>query len=243
MTAGSSNGWQNTMSRSAARARAAAITSSSEAPPSTTVAPYARQDSILVIGTPAGTKMSQGTPTWPAAKASAWAWLPALPTVTPLRARSPSEASLFIAPRILNAPVRWRLSALNTTSRPVSCDSAADGSDGRVAGDGRCDAAGGPDVVERHHPAADANRRSHPSVSCTRVRDERAPRKTLGCSKHSGAQGAGTVLRCARWRSATRGISTPASSGIGCASRASGSTRVTASIPPSGRRWTAPISF
>src|SRR5829696_5593504 len=67
--------------------------------------------------------MSQGTPKCWAAKARACAWLPALPAVTPLAAPAPSEASLFIAPRILKAPVRCRLSALSTTSPPRRWDS------------------------------------------------------------------------------------------------------------------------
>ena len=79
-----------------------------------------------MIGAPAGTKMSHGTPKWLAANASAWAWLPALPAVTPRRARSPSDDSLLMAPRILKAPVRCRLSAFNTTSRPVCRANAAD---------------------------------------------------------------------------------------------------------------------
>ena len=79
-----------------------------------------------MIGAPAGTKMSHGTPNTPAANARAWAWLPALPAVTPWRASSPSDDSLLIAPRILNAPVRCRLSAFSTTLPPASCDSATD---------------------------------------------------------------------------------------------------------------------
>ena len=79
-----------------------------------------------MIGAPTGTKMSQGTPNWRAAKASAWAWLPALPAVTPAAAPAPSDATLFIAPRSLKAPVRWRLSALSTMSPPTRSVSAAD---------------------------------------------------------------------------------------------------------------------
>ena len=54
----------------------------------------ARQASIFVIGAPAGTKMSHGTPKWRAANASAWAWLPALPAVTPLAAAAPERGQL-----------------------------------------------------------------------------------------------------------------------------------------------------
>ena len=103
-----------------------------------------------MIGAPAGTKMSHGTPKCRAAKASAWAWLPALPAVTPLAAPGPSDASLFIAPRILNAPVRWRLSAFSTTSPPVSSDSVTDVTIGVCLATTDGDRAGGPDVVERH---------------------------------------------------------------------------------------------
>ena len=117
-TAGSSNGWQNALPSDSARACAATIASARDSPPSTTRAPYPRHASIFVIGAPAGTKMSHGTPKYLAANAIAWAWLPALPAVTPARACDPSEASLFIAPRILKAPVRWRFSALSTTGRP-----------------------------------------------------------------------------------------------------------------------------
>ena len=75
--------------------------------------------------------MSHGTPKCRAANASAWAWLPALPAVTPgWRRDRPSDASLFIAPRILNAPVRCRLSALSTIGRPNRSDSATDDTTG-----------------------------------------------------------------------------------------------------------------
>ena len=41
------------------------------------------------------------------------------PTTPAARSRSPSEEILVNAPRILNEPVRWRFSALSTTSRPA----------------------------------------------------------------------------------------------------------------------------
>ena len=72
-TAGSSNGWQKMPPSASANSRAAATASSSETPCSTTLAPSARHASILVIGAPTGRKMSQGTPKWRAANASAWA--------------------------------------------------------------------------------------------------------------------------------------------------------------------------
>ena len=79
-----------------------------------------------MIGAPVGTKISHGTPKCRAANANAWAWLPALPAVTPAAAAEPSEATLFIAPRILKAPVRCRLSAFSTTSPPARSESAAE---------------------------------------------------------------------------------------------------------------------
>jgi hypothetical protein len=94
------------------------------------VAPYDLQASILVIDAPTGTKISQATPRSRAAAAIAWAWLPALPAVTPARARSPSTASLLMAPRILNEPVRCRFSAFTTTRPPVAADSTGDESTG-----------------------------------------------------------------------------------------------------------------
>ena len=63
-------------------------------------------------------KTSHGTPRARAASASAWAWLPALPATTPRAHASPSAASLFSAPRILNEPVRCRYSALSSDASP-----------------------------------------------------------------------------------------------------------------------------
>src|SRR6476660_3406697 len=69
---------------------------------------------------------SHGTPSDCAAHASASAWLPALPATTPRRARSPRAASLATAPRILNAPVRCRFSALSATGPPAALSTVAD---------------------------------------------------------------------------------------------------------------------
>src|SRR4051812_40338657 len=75
-------------------------------------------------------KTSHGTPRTRAAWASAHAWLPALPAVTPRAQPSPRAASLFSAPRTLNDPVRWRFSALSATAAPVRSLSVSDGSTG-----------------------------------------------------------------------------------------------------------------
>ena len=136
-TTGSSKGWQKTSPAALAYACDAAIASVRLAPPSWTIAPAARQASIFEIGAPAGTNSSHRTPWWRAASAIPCAWLPALPAVTPLRAASPSATSLFIPPRILNAPVRCRFSAFNTTGAPAVSDSAADGSTGVWTTSGR----------------------------------------------------------------------------------------------------------
>ena len=62
-----------------------------------------------------------------AAHATAWPWLPALAAITPAaRSAGDSVASMLTAPRILNEPVRWRFSALSTTSRPVSRESVSE---------------------------------------------------------------------------------------------------------------------
>src|SRR5205085_12649644 len=58
------------------------------------------------------------------AYASACAWLPAEIEITPRRFSSgDSVASLFRTPRGLNAPVRWKSSALKTTSAPTCSES------------------------------------------------------------------------------------------------------------------------
>ena len=110
----------------AARSRARETAASSVSPPSLRVAPYERTDSIFDSDAPDGTKISQGMPRLRAANAMAWAWLPALPATTPDVAASPRVATLFIAPRILNDPVRCRFSAFSTTVPPHMSDSAAD---------------------------------------------------------------------------------------------------------------------
>jgi hypothetical protein len=74
----------------------------------------------LAIGVSSGMKMVASTPISRAAQATACPWLPALAATTPAaRSASLSVAMRFTAPRILKAPVRWRFSALRSTSRPV----------------------------------------------------------------------------------------------------------------------------
>ena len=65
--------------------------------------------------TPArASRAARGVPAARAAKATAWAWLPALAATTPA-ASSASDSRLiaFVAPRALNEPVTWRFSALS----------------------------------------------------------------------------------------------------------------------------------
>jgi hypothetical protein len=55
-----------------------------------------------------------------AASATACAWLPDEKATTPRRRSSAvSESSLLVAPRILNAPLRWKFSHLKKTRRPA----------------------------------------------------------------------------------------------------------------------------
>ena len=66
-------------------------------------------------------KIVASAPASRAAQATAWPWLPALAVTTPAACSSGvSGAILLTAPRILNAPVRWRFSAFSWTGRPVS---------------------------------------------------------------------------------------------------------------------------
>ncbi len=131
MTTGSSKGWQNTYPAVWARSTALVIASSSEAPASVTIAPKAREASILLIGAPAGTKISHFSPAWRAAEAMDWAWLPALAAVMPFTVGSArNEASLFVAPLILNDPVSCRFSALSTMRPPQRSERDTDGTTG-----------------------------------------------------------------------------------------------------------------
>ena len=98
--------------------------------PRCTIAPSAPHPSIFEIGASTGMNTSHGTPRALAAWASAQAWLPALPPVTPRAHPSPRAASLFSAPRILNEPVRCRFSALSATTPSRRWVSVSDGSTG-----------------------------------------------------------------------------------------------------------------
>src|SRR5215203_1649916 len=63
-----------------------------------------------------------------AAQATAWPWLPALAATTPgARSSSESVAIRLVAPRTLNAPVRWRFSALSKTARPARRENVSEG--------------------------------------------------------------------------------------------------------------------
>src|SRR4051795_6154469 len=71
--------------------------------------------------------MRARAPTSRAAHATAWPWLPALAATTPAaRCSSLSAATRGTAPRTLNEPVRWRVSALRTTSRFVSLENVSE---------------------------------------------------------------------------------------------------------------------
>ena len=129
-TSGSSKGCTKAMPASCARARAAATHSSTLVPPRWTIAPSAPHPSALDSGASTGMKTSHGTPRALAAWASAQAWLPALPPVTPWAQPSPRAASLFRAPRILNEPVRCRFSAFSATTPSRRWVSVREGSTG-----------------------------------------------------------------------------------------------------------------
>ncbi len=80
------------------------------------------------MGASSGTNTVAGMPASRAAQATAWPWLPALAATTPAaRSSSESSAMRLTAPRILKAPVRWRFSALSSTSRPVRRENVSDG--------------------------------------------------------------------------------------------------------------------
>jgi hypothetical protein len=72
------------------------------------------------MGACSGITIFASTPVRVAASATPWAWFPALAVTTPA-AFSASESVLmrFVAPRILNEPVRWKFSSFRWTSAPV----------------------------------------------------------------------------------------------------------------------------
>jgi hypothetical protein len=101
--------------------------SSIEGPPTVTIAPCSRAAATFASGASVGTKTSQATPRARAAAATPWAWLPAEAQTTPAaQPASPSAASFAAAPRTLKDPVRWRFSALRTTSPPARSEKVRD---------------------------------------------------------------------------------------------------------------------
>ena len=70
-------------------------------------------------------------PSRAAAYATPCAWLPADEQMTPLRCSiGVSCGSLLLGPRTLYDPVRWNISALSQTSKPVSTESSVEWSSG-----------------------------------------------------------------------------------------------------------------
>src|SRR3954471_8443930 len=66
-----------------------------------------------------------------AAHATAWPWFPALAATTPAaRCSAERVAMRLTAPRIFNAPLRWRFSAFTRTPRAARRDSVSDGKTG-----------------------------------------------------------------------------------------------------------------
>ena len=91
---------------------------------SSTVAPYARAAAIFIGLAVCHITTSASIPSTAEANASAWAWLPAEIEITPRAFSSAlSVASRLRTPRGLNAPVRWKSSALKRTSAPVCSES------------------------------------------------------------------------------------------------------------------------
>ena len=148
-TAGSSYGWQNPLPSRSASSLAAAIASSTDAPASITVAPWLRHASILEIGAPAGTKISHGTPKYLAANASDWAWLPALPAVTPALARGPERGDLVHRPADLERAGALQVLRLEHDRLAEVVRQRHRRDDRGVLGDGAGDAPSSGDVRQR----------------------------------------------------------------------------------------------
>src|SRR6267378_3722466 len=102
-------------------------------------APWLRVASSLPRGASSGITMVAAAPTCLAAIATACAWLPEENATTP-RARSSSgmDRIRLLAPRILNAPPRWRFSHLKWTSTPAARLILVDENTGKRRGQ-RCD--------------------------------------------------------------------------------------------------------
>ncbi|MDH6191154.1 hypothetical protein M2168_004186 [Streptomyces sp. CZ24] len=91
MTSGWSKGWMKTAPVRSAYSWAAASVSSTTSPCSRTSAPYSRVAATLGSGAPTGMKTVERTPSRVEARATPWAWLPALAATTPA-ARSSGES-------------------------------------------------------------------------------------------------------------------------------------------------------
>ncbi len=77
----------------------------------------------LGSGAPTGMKTVERTPSRVEARATPWAWLPALAATTPAaRSSGESPAIRTYAPRSLKEPVRWRFSHLRWTGAPTSSE-------------------------------------------------------------------------------------------------------------------------
>jgi len=76
--------------------------------------------STFETGACSGMTMVEPTPMRVAARATPCAWLPADAVTTPAAcSSSESVAMRLVAPRILNEPVRWKVSSFRWTSAPV----------------------------------------------------------------------------------------------------------------------------
>ena len=128
---GSSYGCTITRPVSAAMARIRSRASMLSADSRSTVAPYPRVAATLSGLASAGMSTRASTPSSRAASASAWAWLPAEIVIVPSSRSSGVRArSRLNAPRGLNAPIRWKSSALSQTGAPQRAASVADVSTG-----------------------------------------------------------------------------------------------------------------
>ena len=104
--------------RAAASASVRALRCSVVVPSKITSAPSARTPSTFTAGAVVGITTTAGMPSSFAASAIAMPWLPDEKVMTP-RARTSSGncSSMLAAPRILNAPLRWRFSHLSDSGR------------------------------------------------------------------------------------------------------------------------------
>ena len=173
-TAGSSNGWQNAMPLARRPRPGGGHRLVERGADLDHLGAVARQASILVIGAPAGTKMSHGTPKWRAANARAWAWLPALPAVTPLAAAGAERRQLVHRPADLEGARALKVLGLEHDRRGRS-DSARRRTG--CAWRRPTSRPAPPDVVERHRRAADVHARVPRGPGRYRGRRARARRR------------------------------------------------------------------